>query len=355
MIIMHTGILKYALYFIQFQALVSIGKSRAVKYFDDQTRDGATPTYSWRTMKLRSPFHHWGRFIERAYNDPVTVVFGGVLYVGALFNLNHFHICSRYSVNSGEWQWEDLDNASEAEYDNGSVEPSMVGLDGYIYVIGGIYDEISSRSINKYDIADNCFVDCCNLKAGVAECNLVVMDKKVLIIEKKLYNWECKEDNVIIQMYDPSKNESFIVLEFAGLLDDCLKHDIVFLTVQYDLCYMIFDSKQENAVSDPDDSDDEESRRQAKQNPRVFKLICNLDSNPPSVVIGEEIPQTHPHRNNYIRAFCIDDKTYVNVNGRVHKIKDGRANEDDLKKWRNITKTSFCPVHFTFDRRKLVE
>ena len=121
-------------------------------------------------------------------------------------------------------------------------------------------------------------------------------------------------------------------------------------------------------VSDPGDSDGESDSpkqndddaiqveqipRVSAQNPRVFKLVCNLDSDPPSVVLGEEIPQTHPHRNNYIRAFCIEDKTFVNVHGCVHKIKDGIVSEWDLKKWRNITKTSCQPVHFTYDRREL--
>ena len=358
MIIMNMRILKHVLYFVPFQALVSVGLNRGVRYFDDQARDGATPTYSWRKMKICSPFYSWGRSIETVYSDPLTVVFGGALYVGALFDLNHFHVCSRYSVNSGEWQWQDLDNISETEYDYGSVEPSMIELDGYIYVIGGTYDETACTSINKYDIAKNCFVECGDLKEGVAECSLVIMDKKVLILDTK----RCMEDekhNVIIQMYDPTKNESFIVLEDADLFDDSSKHDNLLLTVQSGLCYMICDPEQECTASDPDDSDGESCRQAeqypqiCKQNPRVFKLACNFENNPPSVILGEEIPQTHPHRNNYIRAFCIDAKTFVNVRGCVHKIKDGIANEEDLKKWHNITKTSFGPVHFTFDRTKL--
>ena len=145
-------------------------------------------------------------------------------------------------------------------------------------------------------------------------------------------------------MYDPAKNESFVVLDEAGLEKNGLENDFLRLTVQGGLCYMIC-----YPVSDPDDSDDEVF----EQNPRVFKLVCNLDSDHPSVVLGEEIPQTHPYQNNYIWAFCIEDKTFVYVHGCVHKIKDGIANEDDLIEWRNITKTYFRPVHFTYDRREL--
>ena len=160
-------------------------------------------------------------------------------------------------------------------------------------------------------------------------------------------------------MYDSSKNESFIVLVAAGLETDGLKTKDLQLAVQGGMCYMICDPEQrKNAVSDADDESSSPKQNddtiiQFEQNPRVFKLVCNLDSDPPSVVLGEEIPQTHPHRNNYIRAFCIDDKTFVNVHGCVHKIKDGIANERDLKKWRNITKTSHRPVYFTYDRREL--
>ena len=144
-----------------------------------------------------------------------------------------------------------------------------------------------------------------------------------------------------------------------GLEKDRLRNEDLRLTVQSGLCYVICDPEQECAVNDVDDSDGasstqvEQNPRVFEQNPRVFKLVCNLDSNPPSVALGEEIPQTHPHRNNSIRAFCIDDKTFVNVRGCVHKIKDGIANDGDLKKWRNITETPYRLVRFTYDTRKL--
>ena len=76
-------------------------------------------------------------------------------------------------------------------------------------------------------------------------------------------------------------------------------------------------AEQKRAVSNVDDSDGasssqvERNPRVFEQNPRVFKLVYNLDRNPQSVVLREEIPPTHPHRNNYIRAFCIEDKTFV--------------------------------------------
>ena len=347
---------------------MSVGLERNVRYFDDQAKDGATPTYSWRKMKICSPFRSWGYMISNVYTDPITVAFGGTLYVGAILDGGNFHICSSYDMDLGEWPFDDsLDNSTETYYNDDKAPPSVKEFDGYIYLIGGSDYDGTLRAVNKYDIAQDCWVDCCDLKAAVAECNLAIMDKKVLILDTKCYG-EGEEPSAIIQMYDPAKNESFIVLDAAGLEKDGLKNEDLQLAVQNGLCYVICDPKQECTVSDPDDSDDESSSPKEnddgaiqvdqntqvfEQNPQVFKLVCNLDSDSPSVALGEEIPQNHPHRHNYIRAFCIDDKTFVNIHGCVHKIKDGIANEEDLKKWRNITKTSQRPVYFTYDRREL--
>ena len=373
---------KTNLLFIPFQALVSVSYKRGMLYFDDQAKDGSTPTFSWTKMEMGSPFiHDWcfKHMISSLETDGQAVVSRGTLYIGAIA-AHAYVVCSRYNMNTGAWEKlfhdyvDDVHNRADTCYDN-VAEPSMVELDGYIYVIGG-HDVIviaedddeqheSYKSINKYDTANKCWENCCDLKAGVLECSPVIMDKKVLILDTKCYE-EGTEENAIIQMYDPAKNESFIVLDATGLEIEDLQ--LAMLTVQSGSCYGICDPEQQkHAVSDPGDNDnglsspkqndgniqDEQYPRVFEQNPRVFKLVCNLDSNPPSVVLGEEIPQTHPHRNNYIRAFCIDGKTFVNVNGCVHKIKDAIANEDDLKKWRNITKTTQRPVHFTYDRRKL--
>ena len=326
-----------------------------IRYFDDQARDGTAPTYSWTELNLCSPFDDWGYMRSNLYTYPITVVSGGALFVGAIIDPGHFHICYKYNMESG--LWEELDNGTDIEYDSSDFEePSVIALDSHIYVIGGMYYDTPCRSISKFDIAKECWVDCCYLKTGVAECNLVIMDKKVLILDTKCYR-EDEEHTAIIQMYDPANNESFIVLDAAGLEKDGLRNEDLQLTVQSDLCYVICDPAQDRAVNDVDDSDGasssqvERNPRVFEQNPRVFKLVCNLDSNPLSIVVGEEIPQTHPHQNNYIRAFCIEGKTFVNVRGCVHKIKDGIANEEDLKKWRNITKTLYRPVHFTYDRR----
>ena len=353
--------------FVLFQALVSVHCfSKGGLYFDDQAKDGSSPTYSWTKMKMWSPFDGWGIMAANVNSEGQAIVSGGTLYVGAIIDPNSYVICSRYNINSGEWK--DLYNGTETTYYTDGTEPSMVELDSFIYVIGG-NDYESCRSINKYDIVNNCWDECCDLKAGVTESNLVIMDKKVLILDTKCYK-EGEGPTAIIQMYDPAKNECFVVLEAAMMEKQRLKNKDLQLTVQNGSCYVICDSAQrENATHvDPDDSDGESSSPKQnedgafqveqnplvfEQNPRVFTLVCNLESDSPSVVLGEEIPQTHPHRNNYIRAFCIDDKTFVNVHGCVHKIKDGIANEDDLKEWRNITKTSKRPVHFTFDRREL--
>ena len=293
--------------------------------------------------------------------DPLTVASGGDLYVGAMVGPGNFYICFKYSAEySGLRDWEEIDNCTDIEYDcpvgdSDLAQPNMIELDGYIYVIGGKYVESACEVINKYEIADDCWVECCDLKAGVAECNLAIMDKKVLILDTECYE-KGEEPGAFIQMYDPAKNESFIVLDDAGLKQDGLKEDIR-LTVESGLCYVICDPVQDVMDVDNDgapSSQTEQNPRVFEQNPRVFKLVCNLDSDPPSVAVGEEIPQSHPHRNNYIRAFCIDDKTFVNVNGCVHKIKDGIATEGDLNKWRNITKTRYRPVHFTYDIRKLL-
>ena len=347
---------KTSFIFVPFQALVSLSPNGKMLYFDDAAKDLCTPTYSWKEMNICSPFDGWGIMIANLNSEGQAVAASGTLYVGAIIE-DSYVICSRYNMDTR--RWEDLDNGTETFYDNSDVaEPSMIELDGYIYVIGG-NDYESCRSINKYDIANNCWVDCCNLKSGVAECSLVIVDKKVLILDTKRCD-QCDEHNAIIQMYDPSKNESFVVLDDTGLETDCLENEDLQLTVQSGSCYVICDP-----VSDPNDSDGESGSPKQNdddaiqveqnpqvfaQNPRVFKLVCNFDSNPPCVVLGEEIPQTHPHRNNYIRAFCIEDKTFVNVCGCAHKIKDGIVNEDDLEKWRNITKTSFRAVHFIYDK-----
>ena len=330
-----------------------------MRYFDDQAKDGTTPTYSWKKMNICNPFDSWGYDVNRTlsdfYTDPVTVVSGGVLYVGVILDPGHFRICSKYNMDSREW--EDLENRTNTEYVHERVRPSMVELDGYIYVIGG-NDYESCRSINKYDTVNNYWVDCCDLKSGVAECSLVIMDKKVLILDTRRYD-QREEHDAIIQMYDPAKNESFIVLDAAGLEKDGLRNEDLQLTVQGALCYVICDPELEKdyVVTDSEDSDGESSRVQQnllrvfEHNPRVFKLVCNLYSDSPSVILGEEIPQTHPHRSNYIRAFCIEGKTFINVQGCVLEIKDGI--KGGLKKWRHITKTSVRPVHFTSDRRDL--
>ena len=329
------SIVKHPL-FVPFQTLVTVSFDRGMLYFDDQAGDGSTPTYSWRIMKMTSPFDDGVIMTSNLNSEGQAVVGSGTLYVGAIIE-DSYVICSKYNMNTGRWEL--IDNGTGTLNNSHVAEPSMIELDGYIYVIGGK----SCKSINKYDIANNCWVDCCDLKTGVVECNLVVMDKKVLILDPKSYE-VLTEHSAIIQMYDPAKNESFVVLDEAGLEKDGLENDFLRLTVQGGLCYMIC-----YPVGDPDDSDDEVF----EQNPRVFKLVCNLDSDHPSVVLGEEIPQTHPYQNNYIWAFCIEDKTFVYVHGCVHKIKDGIASEDDLIKWRNITKTYFRPVHFTYDRREL--
>ena len=210
----YISILKHDFYFVPFQALVSVGTKNLIRYFDDQARDGTTPTYSWTKLNMCSPFDDWGYMRSNLSTYPLTVVSGGVLFVGAIIDPGHFHICYKYNTDSG--LWEELDNVTDIEYDTGDfVEPSVIALDSYIYVIGGIDYDTACRSINKYDIAKDCWVDCCDLKAGVAECNLVIMDKKVLILDTKCYQ-EDEEHIAIIQMFDPSKNESCIVLGAAG-------------------------------------------------------------------------------------------------------------------------------------------
>ena len=93
-------------------------------------------------------------------------------------------ICSKYNMNTGRWEL--IDNGTGTLNNSQVAEPSMIELDGYIYVIGG-NDYESCKSINKCDIANNCWVDCCDLKTGVVEFSLVVMDKKVLILDPKSY------------------------------------------------------------------------------------------------------------------------------------------------------------------------
>ena len=356
---------KITLYtFIQFQALVSVFANRGVLYFDEQVIDGRTPTYSWTKM-MPSPLDAWDNYpgLERIsfHYEPLTVVAGETLYVGAIMDSWCFGIHAKYNMNSGEW--DDLDNENSAQseaYDYDGAPPSMIELDGFIYLIGGAnhYSDSWRKSIVKYDIARNCWVECCDLKSGVQACHLIIVEKKVLILD---LDWD-EENGVVMQMYDPAIDESFIVLEAAGLEKDCLKSKdlIPIVTVQSasGLCYLVCDDYQDYRYinySDVDESDIELSGlrpTEEERNPLVFKLVCDLDSNPPSVVLGEEIPQSHPHRNNFIRAFILEDKTFVNVHECVHKIKDGIANEDDLEKWRNVTKTSYSPVYFTFDRRE---
>ena len=87
------------------------------------------------------------------------------------------------------------------------------------------------------------------------------------------------------------------------------------------------------------------------RNPKALKLICSVDGDSPSATIGGEIRQTRqPPKKNYIGAFCIEGKTFVDVYGCYHKIKDGVVNERDLDRWCNILETSSVPVHVTFDR-----
>ena len=341
--------------------LVSVCCKKGVQFFDDQATEGTIPTYSWKKMEMDSPFDDMGIMIACIYSEGHVVEYGGTLYVGAINDPGSFIILSKYNINSGEW--EELENdGTDTKYEYEVPGPFLVELNGYIYAIGGTDYDRTCRSINKYDIANDCWVKCCDLKAEVTECSLSVIEKKVLILDTKFYQ-QGDEHNAIIQMYDPAKNESFIVLEAAGLEIHSLRNEDLRLAVLSGVCYVICDPEQENAdsggeLNSPKRNDDsavqvEQNPRVFEQNPRVFKLVCNLDSDSPSVVLGEEIPQTHPHRNNYIRAFCIENKTFVNVHGCVHKIKDGIANEDDLEKWRNITKMSFRPVHFTHDRKKL--
>ena len=309
---------------------------------------------------MPSPLDAWGNYPGLStiswHYGPLTCVAGETLYVAAIIDNGLFEIHAKYNMNSGEW--DDLGNGNRAQseaYDYDGAPPSVIELDGYIYLIGGANHDWDCRqkSIIKYAIARDCWVKCCDLKSGVQSCHLTIMDKKVLVLDT---DWD-EENNVVIQMYDPSIDESFVVLEAAGLERDCLKSDnlMPMLTFQSasGLSYLVCDDYQDYRYinySEVDDSDVEFSS-QEESNPRVFKIVCDLDSNPPSVLIGEEVPQTHPHRNNFIRAFYIEGKTFVNVHGCVHKIKDGIANKYDLEKWRNVTKTSCRPVYFTCDRR----
>ena len=283
---------------------------------------------------MPSPLDAWANYpglwkISFHY-EPLTVVAGETLYVGAVIDNGLFEIHAKYNMNSGEW--DDLGNGNSVQslgYDYDGPPPSMIELDGYIYLIGGTKHDCDGRrkSIIKYDIVRDCWVKCCDLKSGVQSCHLAIMDKKVLVLDT---DWD-EENNAVIQMYDPAIDESFVVLEAAGLERDCLQNgeDLKsVLTVQSALCYLICDDYNYRYInySEVDDSDVELSSEE-ERNPQVFKLVCDLDSNPPSVSIGEEIPQTHPHQNNFIRAFYIEDKTFVNVHGCVHKIKDGVANK----------------------------
>ena len=331
--------------------------------FDDHAKDGVTPTYSWTKMKMSSPMPGWGNYsgirscIRKS--DPIAIVSGGTLYIGAIMYRGSFDVCAMYRMDRGKWEEVDIYTDTEYElYD--SAPPSVIELDGVIYVIGGHDWNGRRSSVNKYDLGSDAWEECCEvLKERVAKCSLVLMDKKVLILDIESYEEELA-NNAIIQMYDPAEDYSLIVLEAAALEKHDLKSTDLRLIVQSGVCYMICDPERENAASDDreqsndDTSEVEQNPRVFEQNPRVFKLVCNLGkSRSPSVEIGEEIPQTHSHRNNNIRAFCIEDKTFVNVHGCVYKIKDGIANENDLKKWRNITKTSQRPVYFTFDIRNV--
>ena len=80
-------------------------------YFDDQAKDGSTHIYSWTEMKISSPFDGWGIRAANLDSEGQVVVSGGTLYVGAILDPDSLVICSKYYVNSGEW--ENLDNGME--------------------------------------------------------------------------------------------------------------------------------------------------------------------------------------------------------------------------------------------------
>ena len=76
-------------------------------YFDDQAKDGSTHINFWTEMKLGSPFDGWGIRVANLNSEGQVVVSSGTSYVGAIIDPDSFVICSKYNVNSGEW--EDLD------------------------------------------------------------------------------------------------------------------------------------------------------------------------------------------------------------------------------------------------------
>ena len=259
-------------------------------------------------------------------------------------------------MNSQEW--ENLaDMTSELCCEQDYV---LIELDGHLYAICSDWCMEESKCVAKYNIDENRWSDCCELPQDVMSSSVVVFDKKLLILNAE----KTRDDKmtICIIMYDPLKDESNVVLKPTEI--DSPNHDGMILTVQNEVCYFVTKTTVSSAdfysksiseywvASDSENSEgDAKHSPDVESNPRVFKLDCKLNQDPPSIEIGEEIPQTHPHQCNHIGAFCIDDKSFVNVYGCVHKIKDGVVDESDLVQWRFIRKTKGSCVHFTFDRR----
>ena len=231
---------------------------------------------------------------------------------------------ARYNAETNKW---DMLATMSVE----RIPCCLVELNGYIYAMSGdrqikppedMY--IENSYVERYNILTNKWesVSPLEMQGYFVDSTAVAFQNKILIASHKYFD---EPDCIIIQSYDPSSNSWIVVLKEAY-------EGIPLLTVQNSICYLVLNAQSKFTGS------------------KVYRLTCDLDSDSPTVHLGEEILQGAAITK-YVGAFSIDDDIFINVNGCVYKVSTDY--EVDLTVLANKV-TSFYPypvTYFSFDRR----
>ena len=283
-------------------------------YYDDTGKDN----HNWKELPKFPAVS-----LEEG-NDGYSYVLKGRLYfMNGLHNDNPYRF-SRYNPETN--QWDQLARMLEPH-----ASPCMVELDGYIYALSGYREKDEDAHVERYDIAANIWESVCPFsKDGCylySDTTAVTFMGKILISSMSFMG---DNSELIMKSYNPVTNQWHIVCSEKC----CSQCDIPILMVHGSTCYLALHLLDKTR----------------KEETKVYELVCDLNSDQPTVQLGEEILQCSSITK-YIGAFAIEDDIFVDIDGCPYKLKSEANREDDLNMLSGMTSSYFPVVYFTFNRQ----
>ena len=235
-----------------------------------------------------------------------------------------------------------------------SIGCALVYLDGWIYALGGIYDDtrdtITARRYNIRDDKEEVLYP--DYESITYRSSAVAYVGKVLVFSRSYEHDDNGYSKFTLAMYDPVINRWFVILTEKYSVDVRVDPSYwnVALVIHENKCFRVLyesiDDRRENYVK-----------------PRVNELIFDFEGETPSCRLGESQEQFGFTKVSCVRMgrawtdqFCINGELYMFVNR--YPLKAGHrmtVNEDIdelMRKWEGLYQyldRESAVTHYTFD------